>query len=441
MLQQVVTGYLCGSNNGHCSKHVFNYNTIAAPKNILTYFYRFDYQGRGTVHFHLLVWLKHVERIQHHLLRADCPDDTSHLKYYVKKYQYSSHTSIPVSQQDTHFVDTPTGKQMTIYHPREAFVTGLRGYIATLLPMLKCRMDVQISDGKQMLLRYVTPYVSKWQDSFTTTGMYNTCLTPCQAAMTHLKDLHPCEPEMWMTFPSIKPSCSSSNTKKYTPPTSLTVENDTTARKYRQRPQNLGHMSFFQWLRAVIHQAPRPKLYMHQHTLVGIKYLSLSKEEYFFQYVLMNHLHRDLNELKPLLNHSAPVHLLYFKAATEKFPDIWTSAIHIRQMLERDGHREHYILTVTASVNSLLDALHMCAHGVLHRTQFVSSKQTTNRQYTLEVVQERIVHVLEFCLDQRCPYYDAMNAAVHTFGETDSDDDLPADINMNDDILEHMDVQ
>ena len=34
-----------------------------------------------------------------------------------------------------------------------------------------------------------------------------------------------------------------------------------------------------------------------------------------------------------------------------------------------------------------------------------------------------------------------MNAGVHTFGETDSDDDLPADINMNDDILEHMIVQ
>ena len=34
-----------------------------------------------------------------------------------------------------------------------------------------------------------------------------------------------------------------------------------------------------------------------------------------------------------------------------------------------------------------------------------------------------------------------MNAGVHTFGETDSDDDFPADINMNDDILEHMVVQ
>ena len=34
-----------------------------------------------------------------------------------------------------------------------------------------------------------------------------------------------------------------------------------------------------------------------------------------------------------------------------------------------------------------------------------------------------------------------MNAAIHTFGESHSDDDCAADINVNDDIPEHMDVQ
>ena len=34
-----------------------------------------------------------------------------------------------------------------------------------------------------------------------------------------------------------------------------------------------------------------------------------------------------------------------------------------------------------------------------------------------------------------------MNAAVHTFGESNSDDDRAADIDVNDDIPEHMDVQ
>ena len=34
-----------------------------------------------------------------------------------------------------------------------------------------------------------------------------------------------------------------------------------------------------------------------------------------------------------------------------------------------------------------------------------------------------------------------MNVAVHTFGESNSDDDHAADIDVNDDIPEHMDVQ
>ena len=193
-----------------------------------------------------------------------------------------------------------------------------------------------------MLLRYVTSYVSKRQNSLAITGMDNRCVTPCQAATRRLKELHPCEPEMWMIFTSIKASWSSSNTKKHTPPTSLIVENNTTACKYRERPQNLKHVSFLQWLHAVTHQAPCPKLYMCQDRSVGIKYLSLFKEEYFFQYVLMNHPQHHLNELKPLSNLSVPVHSLYFKATTERFPEIWSNAIDVRQVLEREGHQEHY---------------------------------------------------------------------------------------------------
>ena len=34
-----------------------------------------------------------------------------------------------------------------------------------------------------------------------------------------------------------------------------------------------------------------------------------------------------------------------------------------------------------------------------------------------------------------------MNAAIHTIGESHSDDDCAANINVNDDISEHMDVQ
>ena len=41
---------------------------------------------------------------------------------------------------------------------------GCRGYVDTILTSLKSHMDVQSSDGKAMLLKYVTSYVTKLKD-------------------------------------------------------------------------------------------------------------------------------------------------------------------------------------------------------------------------------------------------------------------------------------
>ena len=50
-------------------------------------------------------------------------------------------------------------------HPAGEFALKLRGYIAALIPALKCSMDYQTTDGVAMLLRYVTSYVTKSHDS------------------------------------------------------------------------------------------------------------------------------------------------------------------------------------------------------------------------------------------------------------------------------------
>ena len=73
ILEQIICGYLCSSNNNRWSNHIFNYNNISSFNNIQTYFYRFEFQGRGTVHIHLLVWLKDIKRIRLNLLGADIP--------------------------------------------------------------------------------------------------------------------------------------------------------------------------------------------------------------------------------------------------------------------------------------------------------------------------------------------------------------------------------
>ena len=57
VLEQIARGNLCGSNDSNWRNHLFSFNRTKR-KNINIYFYRFEFQKCGTVHIHLLVWLK-----------------------------------------------------------------------------------------------------------------------------------------------------------------------------------------------------------------------------------------------------------------------------------------------------------------------------------------------------------------------------------------------
>ena len=311
----------------------------------------------------------------------------------------SSASSTPVCPLPTHVADTPHGPQLIISHPRDAFAIGLRGYISTLLPFLKCRMDVQMTDGKDMLLRYVTSYVAKWHDSFQTAGLYSRSVSACQAAVRHVKDLHPCKPEMWLALSSMKHCWTSSTTEKYMPPTSMTVADDNTAHKYRLRPSSTDSWSFLKWLRHVTHTKDIPTLYRHPDTLVGIKYLSVFKDE-FFQYLLMNMPHCHLSDLAPLPNCRVPVHLCFFASAAYNFPNTWGSGPAVIEMLEHAGHRKSYISTVTAYVETLHDVLSMCSNDVLSPDRFNTVPSVSSQQYTLDIKQQSVLHHVHTSLHQ-----------------------------------------
>ncbi len=75
VLEQIVRGYLCGSNSTNWTNHVFSYNHIRNKKNVTTYFYRFEFQKRGTVHIHLLVWFNNIAYIDYKHIRGDLPEN------------------------------------------------------------------------------------------------------------------------------------------------------------------------------------------------------------------------------------------------------------------------------------------------------------------------------------------------------------------------------
>ena len=55
VLEQLVRGYMCGSHTNQWVNHLFSYKRKKNKKNVLTYFYRCEFQDRGTVHLHMIV--------------------------------------------------------------------------------------------------------------------------------------------------------------------------------------------------------------------------------------------------------------------------------------------------------------------------------------------------------------------------------------------------
>ena len=217
VLEQLVRGYMCGSNTNRWLNHLFTYKSKKDRKNVLTYFYRFEFQDRGILHLHMLVWLKDLTKMKLDGIRADIPWSDKLLAQQVLGLQPSEKPGVPLFQEATR-VSQHNGEQLLhLFHPSEAFAINLRAYIFTILPTLKCRMDVQTSDGKGMLLRYATSYVSKWHDSFNSDAMFSIRTGPYQAAYRHLGGLRPRKPEMWMSLSAKKIAWSQSRTKQFSP--------------------------------------------------------------------------------------------------------------------------------------------------------------------------------------------------------------------------------
>ena len=278
VLEQIIRGYLCGSNDKKWTNHLFNYNRIATYSNVNTYFYRFEFQNRGTVHVHLLVWLKDIAKIRLPLLRGDIPWSEPDLAFQVSSLQRSDKGALAANENSTDIITSTDSKIFRLHHPTDAFALNLRGYISSLIPSLRCRMDVQTSDGRSMILRYVTSYVSKWQDAYANDALYSVHVGPNQAAYKHLSCLKPLEPEMWLTLTSTKVSWMNSRRKKFTVPAIKRLEQNSVYQKYLSRVIRYSNLSLLEWLRSVDETKTPPRPYKDSCTLVGVKTVSPLKD-------------------------------------------------------------------------------------------------------------------------------------------------------------------
>lgn len=406
-LEQIIRGYLCGTNDKRWSNHVFSYNRIAKYHNVKTFFYRFEFQKRGTLHVHLLVWLKDITKTQHHLIRADIPRTNPELAHLVYTLQQSDKHSHNLNlQNEESFFEVKNGKPIHhLKHPASEFALNLRAYIVTILPTLKCSMDYQTTDGVAMLLRYVSSYVTKFHDDTPIDALYSYKLQGRQAAVRYVISNQPAEPEMWFFLYSTKIAWSCSRTKRYAVPTTDSCLQDKVLEKYWRRPPQMESFTLVEWLRHVDHAKQSPKPYKEGSTLVGTKMHSIFNSQYFFQYTILHLSHRNVAQTRHPNHDNIPKQLQCFAQALHHFPNFWTNKQQLTSFFLMQGHKDTFITTVLAYIEALSDLFYMFQMQIIKPDQLSCPNSFAQQDTLLDPLQSAAVRHIKNAVFQRRHHY------------------------------------
>lgn len=384
---------------------MFHFEHQANRNNVKNLFYRIEFQGRGTAHIHLLVWLEDISKCSYDQIRADIPNDDRELAFLVHDLQQSKKTVLSVNQNPTCLTRDNNGKvHLSLHYPQRAFALKLRAYISSLLAFLKCRMDVQFSDQGGMLMRYVTNYVSKFKDSQSSESLYSTHLVSAEAAYRHLRDMKPFEPEIVMTLSSVKMAWSTNGTKSYVPPRPSSAESNTILMRYHRRTGE-SELSFLDFLRTHDTAKANCPLYKRQKCLVGIKYVSYFNPDFFFQFLLMNKPHSKLEELTHPNHETLRDDLKYFASCLVNIPQLLREQ-ELREMLQKEGHKSYFIDNVVNYMANMRNVYQLWQVQILQNDDFLSLPLQSGHD-NLDPMQTAVVATLKSFWQLRTRYYNS----------------------------------
>ena len=98
VLEQIARGFLTGGNCNRWRQHVFADTVNPVDLNMLTYFYRFEFQERGTLLLHMLVWVKDISVIYADPLQASIPWENQNDAFLGADVQKSDRSSLAVNE-------------------------------------------------------------------------------------------------------------------------------------------------------------------------------------------------------------------------------------------------------------------------------------------------------------------------------------------------------
>ena len=181
------------------------------------------------------------------------------------------------------FLEHPDGRPHLGFHytPEDAS-RNLRAYVTTLLGALHCRTAVQLADGRGMLLKYVSSYVTKMHEAATVDDLYCCDVSGYQAANSFLRSVLPLAPEMAFQLSNIKVAWSNKLTKQFRAPHPGQVDANVAYQLYLKRDISEERLSLLQWLRRYSTAGSKVKDLGSNKYLVAVKLVSPFNAVFFF---------------------------------------------------------------------------------------------------------------------------------------------------------------
>ena len=264
-----------------------------------------------------------------------------------------------IKGEDAFIENSQRVTSLEFHYTEEEERRNLRVYITTLLGSLKCRTDIQVADGKAILLKYVTSYVTKMHEACSSEGLYSEDVTAYQAANSFLRTVRPLALEMIFQLSSIKPAWTNKMAKQFRLPYPEQEMENEVYRHYLTIEPPKENMSLLKWLSKHTIVRNRVKTMEDNKYLVGVKFVSIFNPVFFHQHLLVHQPHLHPNELRHLEEETMQASIHHFAQALTLQPEKWTTPEQIRSQLEAESHGSSFVTTIVAYVLALHDIFHL----------------------------------------------------------------------------------
>jgi hypothetical protein len=133
--------------------------------------------------------------------------------------------------------------------------------------------------------------------------------------------------------------------------------------------------------------------YKNQKCLVGIKYVSYFNPDLFFQFLLIYHPDRDLDDLKHPNHETLPQDLTYFASCLVNIPHLLSEEF-IREMLQKEDHKSYFIDNVVNFIDNTRNVYQLWQIQILRNDDFLSLR-TESQHDSLDPMQRAVLDTLK----------------------------------------------